>query len=155
MSGINSKRSTRARQRARSLGMSMIEVLIAILILVFGILGIAAMQATTLRNSQSAMEHSQAVVQTYAILDRMRANVPVARIGGYDLVNMTCALPDAGGLAANERREWIQTLKDNLGPAACGQINCNAFTCTVRVRWDDSRGTGGSNAQELVTRTML
>ncbi len=138
-----------------SAGMSMIEVLVAILLLVFGMFGVAAMQATSLRNSQSAMDHTQAVVQTYAMLDRMRANVPQARIGNYNLLTMTCALPDAGTLAQNERREWIQNLQSTLGPAACGQVVCDDVTCVITVRWDDSRATGGSATRTVVTRTRL
>lgn len=140
---------------ASNAGMSMIEVLVAILLLVFGMFGVAAMQAASLRNSQSAMDHTQAVIQTYGMLDRMRANVPQARIGNYNLLTMTCALPDAGTLAQNERREWIQNLKSNLGEAACGQVVCNDTTCVITVRWDDSRGTGGSATRTLVTRTRL
>lgn len=145
----------RGPSRAASAGMSMIEVLVAILLLVFGMFGVAAMQATSLRNSQSAMDHTQAVIQTYGMLDRMRANVPQARIGNYNLLTMTCALPDAGTLAQNERREWIQNLKANLGEAACGQVVCDDATCVITVRWDDSRATGGSTTRTVVTRTRL
>ena len=150
----------RGPNRATNAGTSMIEVLIAILILVFGVLGVAALQATALRNNQSAMEHSQAVVQTYAILDRMRANAAEAKIGKYNLggpgaTHWTCSLPDAGGLAENERREWIQDLQTNLGSSACGVIDCNDLTCLIGVQWDDSRGTLGSSTQQFVTETRL
>ena len=136
-------------------GVGLIEVLIAVVILSFGMLGIAALQTTSLRNSQSSLERSQAVVETYAILDAMRANLDVARIGGYDLATMTCAAPDAGGLAATDLHAWILDLKSQLGPAACGQIACGSLSCKITVRWDDSRGTGGSSAQQLVTETRL
>lgn len=150
-----SRTGVRAGRRRTSLGMSMIEVLVAILILVFGLFGVAAMQATALRNSQSAMDHSQAVIQSYAMLDRMRANVAQARIGNYNLLTMTCALPDAGTLPQNERREWIQMLKSNVSSTACGQVVCNDQTCVITVRWDDSRGTSGSAAREVKTVSRL
>ena len=41
-------------------GVGMIEVLIAIVILAFGLLGIAALQMTALRGSQSSLQRSQA-----------------------------------------------------------------------------------------------
>ena len=53
-------------------GAGLLEVLIAVLVMGIGLLGIAALQATALRNAQSSMERSQAVVQAYAILDSMR-----------------------------------------------------------------------------------
>jgi type IV pilus assembly protein PilV len=136
-------------------GMSLIEVLVAVLILGIGLLGIAAMQATALRNSQSSLERSQAVIQTYAILDAMRANVAVARIGGYNLSAMTCSQPDAGTLAANDLRAWIGSLKAGLNDSACGRINCGSLTCEISVQWDDSRGAGGSDAHTVTTRTRL
>ena len=159
----------RAR-RSRSTGTSMIEVLVAIIILVFGVLGVAAMQATALRNSQSSMDTSQAVVQMYTILDRMRANVPQARIGAYNLGTFgtslgaatgttvwTCGLPSGGTLPQNERLAWMQALKNNLGNSntTCGIIDCNDAKCDIAVKWDDSRGKSGSATQTVVSRTRL
>jgi type IV pilus assembly protein PilV len=158
-------------RRRHNGGTSMIEVLVAIIILVFGVLGVAAMQATALRNSQSAMDNSQAVVQIYTILDRMRANVPQARIGLYNLGNFgsdlsgtatgttvwTCGIPSAGGLPENERRAWMQALKTNLGDNAgtCGIIDCSDQQCDIAVKWNDERGSGGSTAQIVTTRSRL
>lgn len=136
-------------------GVGLIEVLIAVVILSFGMLGIAALQGTSLRNSQSSLERSQAVVQTYAILDAMRANLDVARIGGYDLTAMTCAAPNAGDLAHTDLHDWIVGLQSQLGASACGQIACGSLSCKVTVRWDDSHGLGGNSAQQLVTETRL
>lgn len=172
MKTISRNHCVRVHPRAHAAGFSMIEVLVAILILVFGIFGVAALQATALRNSQSAMQHSQAVVQTYAMLDRMRANVAQAKIGMYNLgtfgsdlggtgtTDWVCDLPDAGGLPENERRDWIATLQDpnNLGPNACGIIDCDDFHCDIAVRWDDSRGkhsVSESTNQVLATRSRL
>ena len=139
----------------RMAGVGLIEVLVAVVVLSFGMLGIAALQATSLRNSQSALERSQAVVQTYAILDAMRANLDVARVGGYDLKTMTCAAPKSGDLAATDLHDWILGLQDQLGPSACGQIACGSLSCSITVRWDDSRGLGGDSAQQLKTETRL
>lgn len=141
-------------------GLGLIEVMVAVLILGVGLLGIAAMQATALRNSQSSVERSQAVMQTYAILDAMRANVAVARIGGYNLSSMTCTAPDAGDLAANDRAAWIASLKDSLNDSACGQINCGSLDCEITVQWDDSRGGGSDDddidrTHQVVTETRL
>jgi type IV pilus modification protein PilV len=137
-------------------GVGLIEVLVAVTILAFGMLGIAAMQATALRNGQSASQRSQAVVATYAILERMRANYAVAGNGGYDLAAMTCAPPNAGDLAATDLHDWVESLHESLGQDACGQIvDCGGETCRVIVQWDDSRGTGGAAAQQLVTETRL
>ena len=135
-------------------GVGLIEVLISIVVLAFGLLGIAAMQMLTLRNSQVALERSQGTVQTYAILDAMRANIAVARIGGYNLAKMTCEVPeDQNTLASSDLNKWVTALKGNLGDTACAHINCDGASCEIIVQWDDSRGK--KPPATLETRTRL
>lgn len=140
-------------------GFSLIEVMVAVLVLALGMLGIAAMQAVSLKNSQSSFERSQGVLETYSILDSMRANRPAAIIGEYNLADWTCAAPDATTLATTDLANWIASIKANLNSTACGRINCNSIGCLIEVRWNDSRGTAvaGQNMQEFVvqTRTAL
>lgn len=136
-------------------GVTMIEVLVAVVILAFGLLGIAAMQMSALRNSQSSMDRSQATVQSYAILDAMRANLAVARIGGYNLTPMTCSAPAPGTLAQNDLNAWMTSLKQGVGDSACAMIVCGGVECEITVQWNDSRGKGGSSEHQVVTRTRL
>lgn len=136
-------------------GVGLVEVLVSVLVLSIGLLGIAAMQATALRNSQSSLERSQGIVHVYTILDAMRANPNGVAAGAYNMA-MTCTPPSAGGsVAASDRSEWITNLQNNLGPAACGLVNCAAGVCTITVQWDDSRGTSGSTTQSFTTRVRL
>lgn len=133
-------------------GASLIEVMVSVLILSIGLLGVAAMQATALKNSQSALERSQAVIESYSILDAMRANPEAGRSGAYTR-GMTCTAPSGADLVNGDLGRWITSMQASLGASACGSVNCVAATrtCTVTVRWDDSRGTGGAAAQEVVT----
>lgn len=145
-------------------GVGLIEVLIAVLVMAIGLLGIAALQATALRNSQSSMERSQAVVQSYAILDAMRANLAQARAGSYDM-GRTCAAPTLpqtdppteATLGFNDKVAWITALHADLGSTSCGKIECvavqdsEAKDCTVTVEWNDSRGTNGAERHEIKT----
>lgn len=55
-------------------GTTMLEVLIAILVLSFGLLGFAGLQAASLRYNQTAQLRSLAVQQAHDIASRMRAN---------------------------------------------------------------------------------
>lgn len=142
------------RSPAAIRGVGLIEVLVAVLVLAIGLLGVAAMQATALRNSQSSLERSQGVMHVYTILDAMRANPDAARSGGYNM-GMTCVAPAAGSLITSDQRQWITVLQQNLGTTACGQVNCVAPVCTITVRWDDSRGSGGNTAQTLSTTTRI
>ena len=153
---MNPSRSCRHPRRQR--GASLLEVLIAILILAIGMLGVAAMQAMSLRNSLSALERSQATVQTYAIMDAMRANIADARNDQYNLALAAapCAAPAAGGtLATRDLNNWINSLQATLGPSACGAVACAANVCEITIRWNDERGTGGDSAQQLITRSRI
>lgn len=149
----NISRSVPFRQR----GASLLEVLIAILVLAIGMLGVAAMQSMSLKNSMSALERSQATVQSYAIMDAMRANIDIARANGYNTaLGGTCPVPSAGAtLASRDISNWIGSLQATLGPSACGGINCAANVCEITIRWNDERGSGGSNAQLLRTRSRI
>ncbi|NMG70545.1 type IV pilus modification protein PilV [Parazoarcus communis] len=151
----------------RQAGSSLLEILIAVLVLSFGLLGVAGMQMSALRNNQSAAERSQVVFMTYSILDAMRANIDTSttphsfRPEDYTdaavLGNWVCAddPPEGNSLAAKDAARWINNLGANLGESACGKVACNLNTCTVSIRWDDSRGTSGSGTQVIETRSQL
>lgn len=135
-------------------GASLIEVLIAVLVLAIGLLGIAAMQATALRASQGAYVRSQGVVNTYSIIDAMRANRGGAKAGSYDM-DWTCSVPAASaGLVAGDKRFWLQTLQANLGSDSCGKVDCAGTFCTVEVKWNDERA-GGVAEQPFSTSVVL
>ncbi|WP_294067898.1 type IV pilus modification protein PilV [Silanimonas sp.] len=139
---------------SRQAGASLIEVLIAALILAIGMLGLGAMQAAALRNSQSALERSQAVMESYAILDMMRANSIAARAGQYNMPR-TCSPLGGTGRADVERDAWIANLQASLGEAACARIACLNDRCEIEIEWDDSRGTGGEAVQVIQTVSRL
>ncbi|GAB2660770.1 type IV pilus modification protein PilV [Arenimonas aestuarii] len=150
---MNRMRPPRAPRRQS--GLSLIEVLIAVLIMAVGLLGIAALQAVTLRNSQSAFDRTQATVLSYAILDAMRANATAARANSYN-VGMTCTVPAAGGtLVSSDHSTWISSLKATMGDSACGSIACAANICTITIRWNDSRASGGDANETLTTTSRI
>lgn len=146
------------RTRREAAGAGLIEVLIAVLVMGIGLLGIAALQATSLRNNQSAQGRSAAVIQSYAILDAMRANREGARSGQYN-TDYICAAPSGDSLATRDLASWIAALGEALPggeDSTCGRVACSAeLDCEVAVRWDDSRGSDGSAVQEFVSRTRL
>jgi len=61
-------------------GFTLIEVLISMLVLAIGLLGLAALQMTTLRQNLSAYHRTQATQSAYDIADRMRANIEEAKL---------------------------------------------------------------------------
>lgn len=149
---------TRRRQPTRSYrrqrGVGLIEVLIAVLVLSFGMLGLAGLQMWTLRNNQSALERGMAIVQTHSIVDTMRADRTSAINNGFDLA-LDAEAPAGASFAALSLSAWRANLAAVLGPGATGSVDCNGTLCTVAVRWDDQRGSGGSETQTISTEVQL
>ena len=146
--------------RRTQAGSSLFEVMIAVLVLSTGMLGVAAMQSASLRNSQSALQRSNAIMYTYAIVDAMRANADSARANAYNLAlpSTGCSVPAAGStLASQDLNYWLTSMRGNqaMGTSACGGVACVAGVCEIAVRWNDEAGSGGSAAQTLRTRSRL
>lgn len=147
-----------APRRAHARGVSLIEVLVAVVVLSIGLLGVAAMQSIALRGGQSSFESSQATIQTSAILEAMRANRLNAN--AYNTAGMVCATPAAGGtLAQRDVSIWIASLKQTIGAGAadattCGQITGCPAACVITVQWDDARA-GGGQTRQIATRTTI
>lgn len=111
-------KSTQFRQS----GSTLLEVLVAIVVLSFGLLGMAGLQAASLKSNQTALQRSQAVVLAYDIMDRMRSNYKEARAGEY-LHLLDDPKPSAGGnLAKRDLNLWLTRLTDVLGADAQGQV---------------------------------
>ena len=152
MNTLNRTRNI-TQPKNRQHGVGLIEVLIAVLVLAVGLLGVAALQAVTLRNSGSSIERSQAVIQAYGALDMLRANKDAAKAGSFNggwAAGANTATPNLNTLAG-----WRSSLLLTVSPTAEGRINCtNAAECTVGIRWDESRATGGTATQtfEITSR---
>lgn len=131
------------RIRKHQGGVGLIEVLIALLVLSFGMLGMAGLQMWSLRYNQSALQRGMAVVETHTIADAMRADRAAALRGDFDIA--ADAQPPSGNtFVQRSLRAWRASLTGALGSGATGEVDCNDSLCTIRVRWDDSRGV---NAQ--------
>ncbi len=135
--------------RSSERGATLIEVLVALLVLSVGLLGLAGLQMTSLQSNQSAYYRSQATVLAYDITDRMRANRTEALNGVYDhaLTNKACdlALTPAGSLAQRDLAEWLNSLSCLLSADAKGSIvrDSNTRQFTISIEWDDNRGRIG------------
>ncbi|MDP1900258.1 MAG: type IV pilus modification protein PilV [Rubrivivax sp.] len=144
-----------AQGRRAQRGVGLIEVLVSVLIVTVGLLGAVALQATALRNNQGSFERTQTSILTQGIFDAMRANLAGVTANGYNTGGFVCVAPAAGSLATRDIARWVGNLHAQINPGACGSIACAANVCTVSVQWDDSRATGGSNAQTITMRAQL
>jgi len=152
-------------------GFTLIEVLVAIVVLSLGLLGLAGLQAASLRNNQTAYYRGIATQQAYDMADRLRANLAGVRAGNYNnLAGLPGANPDcfaaacsAADMAISDQRQW-NTVNAALLPNGTGTVVCEdgaaGAGCTaatgnwvfnITVRWTE-RTEAGNATQSFVTR---
>ncbi len=159
----------------RQLGFNLIEVLIALVVLSIGLLGLAALQMTSLQQNQSAYMRSQATLLAYDIADRMRANMDEAEAGSYFVASgattSSCIsyTGSASGctsaqMASHDIAEWLAALDTELpegGGMVCrsditvaasvGVPSCAAASSNnpivVYVWWNDEKSASGATTQ--------
>lgn len=134
-------------------GATLLEVLVAILILSFGLLGLGALQTRALKNNQSSFERTQAVMLSYFIVDSIR--IDRTNANNYTMAKTCLAISSASGLAATTKKAWLDAIHKNLGSDACGEVTCASGNCSVKIYWNDERGVGGSATQAIETKTRL
>lgn len=148
-------------------GFTLIEVLITMIVLAIGLLGLAALQTTGLRNSLSAYNRSQATIFAYDLADRMRANsveTDNLMASVYNRVDPDNAVAQnncvlvvgcsAAQMAQNDLFEWHRDISATL-PLGEGSItgvlvgvNPNQnMIYTLTIIWDGNRD-GNVNADD-------
>lgn len=133
-------------------GVSLVEVLVASVVLSIGLLGLAGLQASGLRVGQSSIHRSQAAQLAYDIVERMRVNSVGA--AGYEIA-LNADAPDGTSVAARDLQDWRRRLR--ALPAGTGSIAVDGTQVTVIVQWDDARGAGalrGDGADEAAREAL-
>lgn len=143
-------------------GFTMLEVLVTMVILSFGLLGIAGIIANGLKNNQSSYARSQASWLANDMVDRMRANRAAAEVGTspYNLAIGTA--PTGTTIAATDLIAWraalAATLPSGTGTGSVSVASSGAnptYKVTVVVQWDDSRARGGGTTEQFSLETRL
>lgn len=124
----------------------MIETLVAIVVLGVGLLGLAALQAFSIKANQSANFRTQATALAYDLIDRMRANRGELVGGRYytTYASPPGNCPDSGGtvptssVSARDVYEWKCAIQRQL-PDGEGAVRMPGGTVTVAIRWSDAR----------------
>ncbi len=143
----------------------MVEVMVALVIFTVSLLGLAGLQAASLRDNQSAYQSTVAAQLVSNMGERIRANPEGAAAGNY-LVNSSGETPPgapavdcyAGSctpaqIAATDTYEWLTAVAERL-PSGIGQVASSGETYAVTVAWRrESGGTAGTgcNATEGFT----
>ncbi len=153
--------------RSRQSGASLIEVLIAILILSFGMLSLSGMMAYAIQAPKLAAYRATAAAQASAYIERMRANKAGFQLGYYQndsseplSYNVTtpasylvtqCQYPNctAQSIATFDLAESLQKLRSDLTSKSGMRVICNV-TCASNsgdlwIMWDEPSQMQGIN----------
>jgi type IV pilus assembly protein PilV len=129
-------------------GFSLLEVLITLLVLSIGLLGVAAMQAFSLKANQSANFRTQATALANMMAERMRAH-------GGGALNTTVAYYGSGSdaRASADLADWQNAIQAQL-PNGVGTLVFNGDNIGVSITWTDARwAIGDANQQTAFVLT--
>lgn len=143
----------------RRRGFTLIEVLVAMAVIAVGLLGIAAMETTSLGATTGAGNESTVAVMTQSLADAMSANTGYWKAGVFPAspftvsgstisdstlngVSQDCSSADCTPLqlAGYDLRQWGTDLQGRI-PGAAGTIACQLGVsgspnlCTITVDW--------------------
>jgi type IV pilus assembly protein PilV len=151
------KHSLRADWREAAGGFSLIEVLVALLVLSIGLLGLAGLQARSLKENHQAFLRTQATLDAYQIIDCMRANPN--NIASYNIA-LGAAAPTGTSIAAQDLDLWKTTLDGSQSstvlqggqglPKGDGWVVVAGNQVTVVVQWEE-----GGKTQQIQVQTEL
>lgn len=135
---------SKTRQPVRQRGFSLVEVLIALIIMSVGMLGIATLFVQSMQAGRTSMFRHHAVTLAGDVADRIRANpragIAYAGIGGDNGCVDTGNDCDEAAMAANDIFLWDQQVADslpngNVTVAFDGAVIPPMYTITVD--WDE------------------
>lgn len=142
--------------RNKQHGFTLLEVMIALLVLSIGLLGLAALQTTGLRSNEMASMRTTSTMLAYDISERMRANSRGTIDSDYLIGSgaVTGSVPDCtladcttAQMATFDLSQWKAAIA--LLPGGQGDITRTAglpLVHTITVRWDENRtGASGVN----------
>ena len=145
-------------------GFTLVEVLVALLLLSVGLLGVAGLQISGLRYHQGAYMRGQATSLLYDMADRMRINPQGVGASSYNAITINTttsgwqsSLPADPDCAANictpanqaalDIRQWGLALGQL--PRAVGTVTRNGLIFTLTITWQDL----DSNAEAPANQT--
>jgi type IV pilus assembly protein PilV len=162
----------------RQRGVTLIEVLVAVLVSSAGLIGVAALLVTSARSNHAAYLRTQVSFMAQGMADRMRANPIGVRGGGYNGSfpsgsTQDCALGcTPAQLALHDQGVWSRQLQTLLPPGARATIACRESgaagpgsdpsapppyggSCTMTMSWLESGvGAAGSDENDRAAQTF-
>lgn len=119
-------------------GLTLVEILVTVVIISVGLLGVAALHLTSLRNGVDSANRSKAIWLAHDIFDKMRANRTQALNGDYTIA--VGAAPSGSALADADLISWKNSLATALpsGDGAVEVTPANVYRITIQWAERDS-----------------
>ena len=142
-------------------GFSMIEVLIALVVLAVGLLGLALLQTMNLRYTKSAEQRTKAINLASSIIDTMRTNrselvAYAVEESQFEDVDPSAGCERSGALnAARNLEQWMCEVKEALGPEADGSITIAASSVRVQINWSEDNLPSLAGGANVVLESVL
>ena len=125
-------------------GFSLIEVMVTLVILSFGLLGIAGLLVSGVSNASGSEALAKASQLAADMADRIRANPGVGISATSEYITAYGDSPPSSpaSIAQKDKKEWLEALAAQL-PQGDGQITVdNALRkVVITVRWSKCMGT--------------
>jgi type IV pilus assembly protein PilV len=139
--------SPRAR-KAR--GFTLIEVLVTLLVVSFGLLGFASLLTKSVVSNRQSYARSQASLLAYDVIERMRVNRAAALNGAYSIA--IGSSPSGGTPAGDDLVDWKANVSNFL-PQGDGAVSVDATgSISITLEWDDN---GDGVVTRFVTQSSL
>lgn len=149
-------------QKKAQQGVSLIEVLVAAIIIAIGLMGLAGMQTRSLQMNQSAYLRSQANYYAYEMVDVLRLHREMAKNEDFD-IDMTVTGPTGDTIQDKEVKNWIDGISTTLPTDSSGDTGgaidvtstSDGAEVVIRVAWVDERWVEGATDAEKIRTVRL
>ena len=139
-------------------GSSLLEVLVALLIMAGGLLGLASLQMISLKNINNAQFHSLATAYAYDMAERMRSNKVAVLAGDYDAISATqsdpaCSPCTTAQVAQLDGYQWNQQISQNVNtgglPSGSGTVTKSGKLFNIKIKWKEQlRDSAGGKVDD-------
>lgn len=145
---------------------TLLEVMVALLVLSIGLLGLAGLQVFGLKFGHQSYERTQATLLIYDLADRMRANPQGVMSGDYtNPIPISAPVPSCESatlttcspaqLAADDLYRWSQDVKARLAGAGYSVVAAPIASplylpfYTITVNWKEKNGLPMSQSMNV------
>lgn len=148
-------------------GFTLIEVLVALVVVTMGLIGMAGIQGAAVKYTKSAEGRNHAVQLAYDMQDRIRTSRATLVNGGFASASSFQSIPcvrNFAGTAVVQAEADIDMWRNQVAcllPSGQGRIEIGTadasglFPVTVSVQWSEGRVQSGSNTYTYVARAQI